>query len=70
MDRARAGHNLNGMSDHDMDQEAKYWRDKWKEVVRQNIDLRQEILNLRDAAHAQEADRETVKRLKGNKKTK
>lgn len=53
-----------------MDQEAKYWRDKWKEVVRQNIDLRQQLFNLQDAARAKDADRETIKRLKENRKTK
>ena len=53
-----------------MDQEAKYWRDKWKEVVRINIQLRQEILEMRDARRALAADRETVKRLKERRKSK
>lgn len=51
-----------------MDQDAKYWRDKWKEVIKVNIQLRQEILDIHDAHRALEADRATVKRLKEKRK--
>jgi hypothetical protein len=53
-----------------MDQEAKYWRDKWKDEVKVNIQLRQDLLSMQDAQRAVKADRETIKRLKGKKTTK
>lgn len=53
-----------------MDQEAKYWRDKWKEVVRLNIQLKQELFEMQDARRVLEANRETVKRLKEKRKSK
>jgi hypothetical protein len=51
-----------------MDQEAKYWRDKWKDEVKVNMQLRQDLLSMQDAQRAVKADRETVKRLKGGKR--
>jgi hypothetical protein len=51
-----------------MDQEAKYWRDKWKDVTKHNIQLRQDLLAMQDAQRALEADRATVKQLKEKRK--
>lgn len=53
-----------------MDQEAKYWRDKWKDATRIIIQLKQELLDCQDGRKALDADRETIKRLKDKKKPK